>query len=140
MKRCQTRSTAFNLKGDIALLATFVVVCLCSMALLTLVTAAAGASWDRLRRRNNRGSDKRELAIFGEAGYAHAGQPKRSRPVAEAAVEERAGELRDLFRIVDRNPERDGAAPNREVRVAELELNRPGRKLLFTEPAAHHLA
>ena len=72
---------------------------------------------------------KRQLPVLREPGHADADEPQRSRPVAQAAVEEAAGELRDPLGLVDRGGERRRAAADREVRVAELGRHRSRREL-----------
>ena len=45
-------------------------------------------------------SDELELRVIGEPGDADADQPQRAGPVAERAVEQRAGELADPLAVV----------------------------------------
>src|SRR2546423_13991220 len=77
---------------------------------------------------------ERELPVRDQPGDADADQAERSGPVAEAAVEQPAGELRDLLLVVDADVERGGAASDREVGVAEL--RRDGARRLAGAPEA----
>ena len=77
-----------------------------------------------------------QLPVLGEPGDADADEPERARPIAEAAVEQPAGELGDPLGLVDRSGERRRAAPDREVRVPELGRHRSRRELPPDEAAA----
>src|SRR5215211_2068357 len=68
---------------------------------------------------------QRELAVVREPRDADPDQPQRAGPVAQAAIEQGAGEVADPLRIVDADVEARRAAPDREVAVAELRRHRP---------------
>ena len=70
-----------------------------------------------------------QLPVLRQPGDADADEPERARPVAQAAVEQPARELGDPLGLVDRRGERRRAAPDREVRVAELGRHRARREL-----------
>src|SRR5438552_18281763 len=72
-------------------------------------------------------SDERQLPVAGQSRDADADEAQRARAVAQAAVEERAGELPDARRVVGADLERGRAAADREVGVAELRRHGPGR-------------
>src|SRR5262249_31948282 len=66
-----------------------------------------------------------QLPEVGEAGDADADEAERARTVAEAPVEEMAGEVPDRFGGVDSRMQRSRAAPDREVGVAKLRRHCP---------------
>src|SRR5436190_8661230 len=85
-------------------------------------------SLDRGTHRASLGNcGKCKLAVIGQAGDADADETKRTRTIAERAVEEAASELSDLAGIVDADAEGRRAAPDREVRVPEFRRDRPRR-------------
>src|SRR5687767_13523824 len=71
-------------------------------------------------RRKERQLHERELSVTREARHADADEPKCAGAIGESTVEQAAGELADLLRVVDADAQGGRAAPDREVRVPEL--------------------
>ena len=71
------------------------------------------------------GGVERELPVAGKGRDTDTDEPERAGPVAEAAVEERAGQLGDRLVVVDRRWQRRRARPDREVGVPQLGRDRP---------------
>ena len=103
----------------------------------------------RARRRAQNGDDEsaeallaagatlvqRELAVVGEAGDPDTDEPQRAGPVAQATIEQGAGEVTDPRRVVDPDVEARRAAADREVAVAKLRGHCPGVQALAKEVA-----
>ena len=72
-------------------------------------------------------SDERELLVTRQPRNADPDEPKRTGAVCEGAVEQRAGELADLGRLVDADAERRRTRADGEVGVAQLRRDRARR-------------
>src|SRR5579862_4227227 len=63
---------------------------------------------------------QRQLDVAGKAADADPDEPQRAGPVAERAVEERAGELTDPGAVRGADRQRRRTGPDGEVRIPEL--------------------